>query len=1500
MKTKIDYKSKKAIIIAIILLALIVISGFAISMFLKGNNQSEAIGENTIGNTINNNVNQNTPTNNQGTENTNRDDNKNNTATDTENGDNTNNNNQENVDNNVGTNNNNTGNVNNNTGDVPNREFVTERVEIIPERVIAERYLVSWEPTQFDTLMDGKISLEKANIEAKKTVAKITENGLIESPESVKVGEVLQYTITLTNTNSKVNGVVNVIDTIPAGTEFISATGANLKTTPKEFKNPNEVTKLEWKNIKVKAGSEVTLIVKVKVVAKSNNEDTAVVQNVAIIYDGTGKEEVPSEETKVANITAVKTSKIIYNQEKPHEHIIENGVEPLHEQDIIEYTITLTNVGQAEGIVKVSDTVPEGTTLINDGVVTVVDKNGEKTYTIQELIEGIDVTVEGIKEANSEKIPGTATVMFKVIVNSFEENTKTIINDQAKVDGNSTNTTEDEAEKVYIDINATKIWNDDNNKIGIRPESIELTLVQDGVETQNKLTANAENNWTVEFANLNKYTIEGNEIVYTIKEEQVANYKAPEYSQDGLTVTNTIDYLSIKTSKTATKIWNDDNNKIGIRPESIELTLVQDGVETENKLTANAGNNWTVEFANLNKYTIEGDEIVYTIKETQVANYKAPEYSKDGLTVTNTIDYLSIKTSKTATKIWNDDNNKIGIRPESIELTLVQDGVETQNKLTVNAGNNWTVEFANLNKYTIEGNEIVYTIKEEQVANYKAPEYSKDGLTVTNTIDYTSFTISKTITKIWEDNSDLYSTRPESVVLTFNGSEYTLTANNDEDKATLDQWSITINNLPKYDAQGNEITYTATEQNVPEGYTKVTEEGTTVVNRANIIVEKSAYKANSDGTIGNEATETDIFKANEIVYYKLKFKNAGNEVINTKTLTDILPLRLNLLEIDGIAIAENTENGKDNNGYTWTLSKNENGNTVISWILTNIPEGAQKELTIKAQVVAEAEYKDLCQKTGETTNYTAKIFVRKDGKVPYEGSGTSYGTQYYSSSLGTVYLTSSELFYDTEANLKNDDLYYLIKNNNTITSMISKGISREQLVNKLQENGITLATDEVVVWYVIKSEYNGYHIDGVIRKISDLTSITNEVYMDNAKQDEVTIKLQDIEIGQRGTVTVQGTTSTTATVSTPMDVVFILDTSGSMEDSLSSNNQQNTNKVTSMVNAVNTTIQTIMSKNSNSRIGVVGFSDSASQIIALGNYSSHTGNYLTLGTSGSGKHKSYYIQSNVTSNSSRTITGGTNTQAGIKLGAEMLTANGLNRSFETTVNGVTVTGTRTPVIILVTDGEPTYYYPNQTATGNRQGTGGSSNQNYYYWTLRTAKYYKEQVKTKYYGTTEQQAKMFTIGIGLDSTLATTMLKPNQTNVDVCKNSSEGTEERKLYNLLNSSGTPYTYDYADGTATGALTETDIQDFLNTSINSSSSSVVIRSITTEESAERKVSLTDIDTTKAFSLKIIGESTLEYNTLTDAISAGYVKQDSGEYYVDLSNIARETTVNISYWQQ
>ena len=838
----------------------------------------------------------------------------------------------------------------------------------------------------------------------------------------------------------------------------------------------------------------------------------------------------------------------------------------------------------------------------------------------------------------------------------------------------------------------------------------------------------------------------------------------------------------------------------------------------------------------------------------------------------------------------------------SIKLQ-VKNGDMVVAEQVVTANEDWKHTFTELPLYDENGNRITYTI-DEVVAN--AEDQTKLDLYVktidqakgiiTNTFDPSKVQdekITLIMTKVWQDNNNLFNTRPLEVKLTVDNKEYKLTGDMNAEK-----WTAETAELKKYDEQGNLINYTATENIVPTGYEKVSEEGLTVTNRANELISKTAYKVDANGNIGSPATNKDTFAANETVYYKITLKNAGSEPIS-KTVTDEIPLRLTLNTVDG----KNGESGTTDKGDNWTVTKNDKEQSVVTWEVKDLAAGETRELIIKATVVAEAEYKDICNKTidGITAN-TAKLFVRKDGKVPYEGSGTGYDASLYTGELGTVYLNSSDLHYDTNANLKNDDLYYLIKNNNIITDMVAKGITRTQLVDALKTNGTTLADDEVVVWYVIKNESDGYHIDGVIRKISSLTEITNTAFTDKVSSDS-TIKLEDIEIGQRGSITVKSITSSTDTVSTPMDVVFVLDTSGSMTYPLKGKNETavENSRAKAMVNAVNSSIKTIMSKNKESRVGVVGFSGDASTIIPLGNYAQNI-DYLTreYSTGGLMYSSSQTIKSNVGNKLSRQVTGGTNTQSGIKLGAEMLISNQNTTTATVTLkDGTTKTITRTPLLILVTDGEPTYYYASETATGKLNGHGYTkeTDENYYYWTLRTAKYYKDQITNKYYPkNTDKTAKVFTIGIGLKGNEAVAMLDPTEKNVNACNNNNS--QQKALYKLIRDNGkiAPGAYSYATGSKTGEITESDLTGFLNTSIDSSTDNEKNRAITTEESKARRVELGTINEEKEFSLTVGTDS---YTSLNAAMKAGYVKKaTSTTYYLDLSEISRSTNVEIVYW--
>ena len=1330
---------------------------------------------------------------------------------------------------------------------------VISEIKINGTNVISKKYTVTQDDIDKGGVIKNIVTVGDKETERDVDVEQNPGYTAVKTADKEKVttaGEVITYTITVTNTGNTTLKDIPVVDDMA---------GINTKIDTIEVGKSASVT-----------GTYT--------VTQADIDKGGKIHNVATAGDKSPEKDVNVEQNP--GYTAVKTA--------DKEKVTTAG-------EVITYTITVTNTGNTTlkdipvvddmaGINTKIDTIEVGKSASVTGTYTVkqsdIDKGGKihNVATVGDKSPEKDVPVEqnssytAVKTADKEKVTAAGEVITYTITVTNTGNTT--LKDIPVVDDMAGINTKIDTIEVGKSASVTGTY----------------TVKQEDIDKGGKI----HNVATVGDKSPERdVEVEQNPCILVNKDATAVKAKDAEGFTD---ITETTKVRPDDVIEYTIVVTNTGNTTL----EDIKITDSLN-VKYDDK-DVNAGNTvYTIESLEPGKYV--EIKVYYTVTAEDVKtegtiNNVATATAKDG-THDDDNDNKVVKnpnTQVTATKAWENMDSDAAKANTLTSIKLqVKNGDTVVAEQEVTEKDNWTYTFRNLPVYDANGNKITYTIDEAVVsakdqAKLDLYEKSIKNGVITNTFKPERVTekTDVTMTKVWEDNNNTFNTRPDSIILTVNGIDYEVTGTK-----KADSWSRT-ENLPKYDAEGREISYTATEKTVPTGYEKVSEEGLTVTNRANELINKTAYKADANGNIGSPATNKDTFAANETVYYKITLKNAGSEPIS-KTVTDEIPLRLTLNTVDG----KNGESGTTDKGDNWTVTKNDKEQSVVTWEVKGLAAGETRELIIKATVVAEAEYKDICNKTIDgTTAYTAKLFVRKDGKVPYEGSGTGYDASLYTGELGTVYLNSSDLHYDTNANLKNDDLYYLIKNNNIITDMVAKGITRTQLVDALKTNGTTLADDEVVVWYVIKNESDGYHIDGVIRKISSLTEITNTAFTDKVSSDS-TIKLEDIEIGQRGSITVKSITSSTDTVSTPMDVVFVLDTSGSMTYGLKNTNSQEESRAKAMVNAVNSSIKTIMSKNKDSRVGVVGFSGDASTIIPLENYAQGI-DYLTREYSaGDRRHdSSQTIKSNVGNKTSREVTGGTNTQSGIKLGAEMLTsAQNTTTATVTLKDGTTKTITRTPLLILVTDGEPTYYYASETATGKVNGHGytNETDENYYYWTLRTAKYYKDQITNKYYKNTDKTAKAFTIGIGLSGNEAVAMLDPTEENVNACNNNNW--QQKALYNLITNNGktAPGAYSYADGSKTGEITESDLTDFLNTSIDSSTENEENRAITVEESKARRVELGNINTSKEFELKV-GEKT--YSSISAAQNAGYLKKDSKGYYIDLTKVERSTDVDVTYW--
>ncbi|OXZ41635.1 hypothetical protein B9N58_00605 [Finegoldia magna] len=212
------------------------------------------------------------------------------------------------------------------------------------------------------------------------------------------------------------------------------------------------------------------------------------------------------------------------------------------------------------------------------------------------------------------------------------------------------------------------------------------------------------------------------------------------------------------------KIWEDDNNKDGKRPDKATIKLLANGADTGKELALTKDNNWKGTFTNLDEYK-DKEKIAYTVKEIdekdgsitisdnkyQVA-YGGTE--EEGLTITNKLEEKSnpwtpITPSKTDIKVekaWEDKDEKEIVAPvEKIEVELYRDGKATGKKLELNKANKWSGEFKDLDVLEKVDSEKAYeyTVKEVGEEKGKAVignnkyevKYSgsmKDGFTITN------------------------------------------------------------------------------------------------------------------------------------------------------------------------------------------------------------------------------------------------------------------------------------------------------------------------------------------------------------------------------------------------------------------------------------------------------------------------------------------------------------------------------------------------------------------------------------------------------------------------------------------------------------------------------------------------------------------------------------------------------------------------------------------------
>ena len=393
MKSKFSYKSKRTIIIAAIITVLLAGTATGVYFFTKGNAQAQAAGDNNTTQEQygeapeeNKNEQQNNTTENEQNKNEQGETTPNQQEEqETERQEQTTNNNQTTQNEQTTT---------TTTGEVPNQEYVTEREETVKNPW--ETLEVGWGPTQFASIAStANLTAKKSNLEIHKTVDK----------ESVKIGDTLTYTISVKNNGDKVAKAI-IYDNVPEGTVLLN----------KDNNEDENTKKLTWR-VTVEPGETENVEFTVRVKAEKGT-----IKNSAIVNGKTTNE----TETGIINITGKK----------------EVNTSEAKAGDTLTYTITLTNNGNADGTVTVTDEIPTGTRIKDEDTTGYNKATNTMIWSNVEVKAGksVELTLEVVvKDDTTDTVKNVAKIDNKEIPEKPETKvanitgTKTVDKTEAKV-----------------------------------------------------------------------------------------------------------------------------------------------------------------------------------------------------------------------------------------------------------------------------------------------------------------------------------------------------------------------------------------------------------------------------------------------------------------------------------------------------------------------------------------------------------------------------------------------------------------------------------------------------------------------------------------------------------------------------------------------------------------------------------------------------------------------------------------------------------------------------------------------------------------------------------------------------------------------------------------------------------------------------------------------------------------------------------------------------------
>ena len=285
---------------------------------------------------------------------------------------------------------------------VPNQEYVTSRVEEV-ERQISEDLAVSWQNLD----VAGKftdVNVEDLGITAEKKVYIKSNKEVIpqeiadQNGETVVAGDEITYVIEVTNRSREAKKEIRISDVVPAQTE-LNELGKLSEGDTVEVKEIDENKKIYW-SINFDEGEEVKIL---SFTVTVKNDATGTIKNIAVVN---------GDKTNETHNTIIKTTKkSSVSKCVAEKEIAQKGeTKVVHEGDTVSYVITVSNTGDTDEKINLSDGIPEGLSLV--------------ASTVRVNKEGVNITSDNnqiiVNEYTLSK-GETLEITFDVTVNKLDE-----------------------------------------------------------------------------------------------------------------------------------------------------------------------------------------------------------------------------------------------------------------------------------------------------------------------------------------------------------------------------------------------------------------------------------------------------------------------------------------------------------------------------------------------------------------------------------------------------------------------------------------------------------------------------------------------------------------------------------------------------------------------------------------------------------------------------------------------------------------------------------------------------------------------------------------------------------------------------------------------------------------------------------------------------------------------------------------------------------------------